>query len=76
MFVNSALRDLRFEFYYTQSFQYLGTLKMDESTIFESAESEIRKKKIKAANPLAGQADDLLARHAMLLPHQGRVTNP
>ena len=49
---------------------------MDESTIFESAESEIRKKKVKAANPLAGQADDLLARHAMLLPHQGRVTNP
>ena len=76
MFVNSALRDQRFELYYTQSFQYLGTLKMDESTIFESAESEIRKKKIKAANPLAGQADDLLARHAMLLPHQGRVTNP
>ena len=72
MFVNSALRDLRFELYYSQSFQYLGTLKMDESTIFES---EIRKKKIKAANPLAGQADDLLARHAMLLPHQGRVTN-
>lgn len=45
-------------------------------TISESAESEIRKKKIKAANPLAGQADVLLARHAILLPHQERVTNP
>ena len=45
---------------------------MDESTI---SESEIRKKKIKAANPLAGQADDLLARHAIPLPHQERVMN-
>ena len=72
MFVNSAVRDLRFELYYTQSFQYPGTLKMDESTI---SESEIRKKKIKAANPLAGQADDLLARHAIPLPHQERVMN-
>ena len=48
---------------------------MDESTISESAESEIRKKKIKAADPLAGQADVLLARHGILLPHQERVTN-
>ena len=50
-----------------------GAPKMDESTISESAESEIRKKKIKAANPLAGQADVLLARHAILLPHQERL---
>ena len=49
---------------------------MDESTISESAESEIRKKKIKAADPLAGQADVLLIRHAILLPHRERVTNP
>ena len=42
---------------------------MDESTISESAESGIRKKKIKAADPLAGQADVFLTRHAILLPH-------
>ena len=48
---------------------------MDESTISESAESEIRKKKIKAADPLAGQAVVLLPRHGILLPHQERVTN-
>ena len=55
--VNSAVWDLRFELYNTQSFQYPGPLKMVESTISESAESEIRKKKIKAADPLAGQAE-------------------
>ena len=43
---------------------------MDESTISESAESENRKKKIKAADPLAGQADVLLTRHAILLPRR------
>ena len=58
MFVNSALRDLRFELYYTQSFQYLGTLKMDESTIFESAGSS------RNAPPSSGTRDEPVNRSA------------